>query len=292
MPKRTEKVAKKVATKKPPVKKVAVKKTTTKAKVTRKPPKPRRQKKAELAGGRINLHIKKQLLPPLAGILVAVLVFGFFNSQWLSARIAYYLDSRQPPAVLDAQTIASKIDKNAPPRLKINRINVDAPIIFESRNNEAVFLDDLKHGVVHYPNTANPGQTGNVSIFGHSSGQWWAPGDYKFIFTLLDKVKLGDRIFIDYKGTRYIYKVTATKVVEPNDLAVLNQGSDNKLTLITCTPVGTSDKRLIVTAEQFVPKVGNNVNATTEKATQPPTSTTGKLPGNDSSFWHNLGQLL
>ncbi len=253
--------------------------------------KTKRRKKPELAGSRVRISFRRHLLPPLGGLLVAILIFGFFNSQLLSARIAYYLDSRQPVAQLDSQTIASPVPKDAS-RIIINSINVKAPIIFESQNNEGVFLQDLQNGVVHYPDTAIPGQEGNVAIFGHSSGQWWAPGNYKFVFTLLDKVKIGDKIFIDYHGTRYIYRVYDSFVVAPTNLSVLNQSSNHMLTLITCTPVGTSAKRLIIRAQQYVPKVSNDLTST-KSATLPSGVGTGTtLPGNDSSFWHNLRELF
>src|SRR4030095_4689134 len=137
--------------------------------------------------------------------------------------------------------------KNAPPKIIINKINVNAPVVFDQTTvNEGNFQKALQHGVVHYPNTALPGQQGNVVIFGHSSGQWWAPGDYKFIFSLLDKMSVNDEIVLDYKGMRYIYKVTSTQVVSPDTVSVLNQPpNEHALTLITCTPVGTNLKRLI-----------------------------------------------
>jgi len=172
----------------------------------------------------------------------------------------------------------------------INSINVSAPITFETQNNESVFLQDLQHGVVHYPETAAPGQEGNVAIFGHSSGVWWEPGNYKFIFTLLDKVKIGDKIFIDYQGTRYIYRVYATKVVAPTDLSVLQQGNGHQLTLITCTPVGTSTNRLIVSAEQYSPKP--TASTTPVPTDTLPSGAKGLLPGNSSSVWHDLGEVL
>src|SRR6185437_11506988 len=144
-------------------------------------------------------------------------------------------------------------------------------------------------GVVHYPNTAVPGQEGNVVIFGHSSGVWWEPGSYKFVFTLLDKVQAGDKVFIDYQGTRYIYRITGTQVVSPDNLSVLNQGTGHDLTLITCTPVGTSTNRLIVHAVQYVPKPVNNPSSQPAKL---PTGAKGILPGNDSSTLHNLRTIL
>ena len=229
-------------------------------------------------------------MPPLVGLIVAVAVFGFFNSGWISARIEYYLESRRPQVSIPKPE-PQRIDKNAPPKIYIDSIHVTAPVIFNvAKIDQYLFLQALHNGVVHYPETANPGQEGNVVIFGHSSGAWWAPGNYKFVFTLLDKLKTGDKVQIDYQGIRYTYRVYSSKVVLPTDLSVLNQGSDYGLTLITCTPVGTNAKRLIVLAKQINPIVNRSTEV--NHAANLPGDAKGKLPGSAPSFWHNLKELF
>ncbi|HMH31137.1 MAG TPA: class D sortase [Methylomirabilota bacterium] len=252
----------------------------------------KKKKNSDPPNSRVNIKFRKHILPPLAGLLVAFLVFGFFNSGLISGKIAYYFYQKHASvSQLDTSSASAAIDKNAPPQIKINTINVNAPIVFDQKVvDQTAFHNALERGVVHYPNTAMPGQRGNVVIFGHSSGQWWAPGDYKFVFTLLDKVKYGDKIFLDYQGTRYIYKVNNLFVVDPTDLSVLNQGGNYSLTLITCTPVGTSARRLIVQAQQISPKPGSSLTYT--KAATLPAAASGNLPSSDSSFWHNLRELL
>lgn len=273
-------------------KKVLPLKTEKPATKARTKPVRKRKKSKELAGTKVKLSFKRHFFPPLVGLAVAVAVFGFFNSQLLSARVAYWLNERKHlPTQTVSQLTAAPIDKNAPPTITINEIGVTAPVIYDQKTvNQAAFLKALHDGVVHYPDTALPGQTGNVVIFGHSSGQWWAPGNYKFVFTLLDRLKPQDLIFIDYQGQRYIYRVYDSFVVKPTDLSVLNQGSKNILTLITCTPVGTSTSRLIIRAQQVVPKVGYNTQS--NKAAELPQGATGPLPSSSSGFWHDLKELL
>lgn len=259
--------------------------------MTRKSP---AKKAKELSGTRVKLRFRNHFVPPLAGLFVVILIFGVLNADLVSGKIAYYMFSR-PGSVtsLDSHLAgATTIDKNAPPKVMINKISVNAPIIFDQKTvDQAAFQKALKNGVVHYPDTALPGQPGNVVIFGHSSGQWWAQGDYKFVFTLLDKLKLEDRIFIDYQGTRYIYRVKSTTVVRPTDLSVLNQGSGNTLTLITCSPVGSNSKRLIIHAEQIVPKVTTTDTSSNQPATLP-ANADNNLPGNAPSFWQSLQELF
>lgn len=247
------------------------------------------------AGSHVKIKFGKHILPPLAGLVVAISIFGFFNSQLISGQIAYYLNQHKHVSVssLDNQVAAATVVKNAQPQITINKISVHAPVLFDQTViNESNFLQALHNGVVHYPNTAVPGQVGNVVIFGHSSGQWWAPGNYKFVFTLLGKVTLGDKIFITYQGTRYIYQVSDTKVVQPNDLSVLNQGSNHTLTLITCTPVGTSAKRLIITAQQIVPAIKRNTSSTAPASSPASATQIKSLPGANDGFWHDLKQLF
>lgn len=244
--------------------------------------------KKELPGSRVRIRFRKHILPPFVGFLVFVLVFGFFNSEWISAKLYYLYSSRHVSASnLDTATAHSPIPKNAPPEIIVNKINVMAPVIYDQTVvNETAFLRALHNGVVHYPDTAFPGQQGNVVIFGHSSGLWWAPGNYKFVFTLLDKLTYGDKIFLDYGGVRYIYSVTNSFVVAPTDLSVLDQGGAHMLTLLTCTPVGTSTNRLVIQAQQISPKLpaatAYNLPAALPRDAQ------GTLPSNSDSLWGTL----
>ncbi|MEK7171179.1 MAG: class D sortase [Patescibacteria group bacterium] len=128
----------------------------------------------------------------------------------------------------------------------ISKIGVQAPVFYDTKF--ADIITQLRNGVVRYEGTADPGQIGNVVIVGHSSDFPWSTGSYKTIFALLDKLTLGDEIILPHGINRYIYKVTSTKVVRPTDLSVLDRTSTPTLTLITCYPVGTTLKRLVIQA--------------------------------------------
>jgi len=143
-------------------------------------------------------------------------------------------------------------------RIIIPRINKNVPIINVSDDKllardwsslEADIQDSLKDGVVHYPGTPWPNQSGNVVLTGHSSYYPWDPGRFKDVFALLHNVQQDDEIVLFYKQKRYIYKVSDIQVVQPSEVNVLGDSGDDRLTLITCTPVGTNLKRLIVTAK-------------------------------------------
>ena len=143
-------------------------------------------------------------------------------------------------------------------RLVIPRINQNIPIVkigseslikrdWDALENE--MQKALKDGVVHYPGTSLPGQTGNVVVTGHSSYFPWDPGKFKDVFALLHDVVKGDRIVVYYNQDKYLYEVNDIKIVMPDNIEVLKQTPNDRITLITCTPVGTNLKRLIVTAK-------------------------------------------
>jgi len=143
-------------------------------------------------------------------------------------------------------------------RIIIPRINKNVPIINVADDKlvardwaalESDIQDSLKDGVVHYPGTPWPDQTGNIVLTGHSSYYPWDPGRFKDVFALLHNVTEGDEIVMFYKQKQYTYKITDIQIVLPSEVNVLGDSGDDRLTLITCTPVGTNLKRLIVTAK-------------------------------------------
>ncbi|MEK7673429.1 MAG: class E sortase [Patescibacteria group bacterium] len=143
-------------------------------------------------------------------------------------------------------------------RLIVPRINQNIPIVTVSSDSlikrdwgalEKEMQGALKNGVVHYPGTSLPGQTGNVVITGHSSYFPWDPGKFKDVFALLHQVVQGDKIIVYHNQDKYLYEVEEIKIVLPDNIDVLKQTTDDRITLITCTPVGTNLKRLIVVAK-------------------------------------------
>jgi LPXTG-site transpeptidase (sortase) family protein len=140
-------------------------------------------------------------------------------------------------------------DKQVDNTIYIPTLEVVAPIQYLDTTDEDVLQQKLKEGVGHYPNTAMPGEIGNVFMFGHSSYYWWENSPYGNIFANLEKINIGDKILVYFDQKLFIYEVRETKVVEATDLSVLEQGDGQNLTLMTCTPLGTNLKRFIASAE-------------------------------------------
>lgn len=164
------------------------------------------------------------------------------------------------PLVKDSLTIPSLNKEVTPPgtRIIIPSINTNVPVVdvpedkLIERNWTALeneIQNALRSGVVHYPGTPLPGESGNVVITGHSSYYPWDPGRFKDVFAVLHNLSPGDEIIIFHRQQKYTYQVTETSKVFPYEVDVLNDYNDDRLTLITCTPIGTNLKRLIITAK-------------------------------------------
>jgi LPXTG-site transpeptidase (sortase) family protein len=139
-------------------------------------------------------------------------------------------------------------------QVKIQKIGIEAPIIWSLSADEASMLEDLKSGVTRFPETGIPGQRGNAVISGHSSNYIWAPGNYNYIFKDLNNLQNGDEVVLSAvqkngKSFEYKYKVTGKSVVAADDAEIFQNSDKPTITLVTCWPLRTNWKRLIVQAE-------------------------------------------
>jgi LPXTG-site transpeptidase (sortase) family protein len=162
------------------------------------------------------------------------------------------------------------------PKLRLNiplvTPSYDALLREDWTQVETDIQEALQDGVVHYPGTANPGQAGNFFVTGHSSYYPWAEGKYKTVFARLQDLKEGDEYWVYFNGDKHRYIVQTKKEVQPSDVTVLDQPPDLRIsTLMTCTPVGTTLRRLIVVAQEVDPetgkpmRVGEHTEGTTKK---------------------------
>ncbi len=216
-------------------------------------------------------------------IVVIILMFGFFNEVIIAPFIQPSRNDTATPIILSTQTVAP----SSTPEVIIPKINVEIPVNYSvNTTNENVIENYLQDGVVHYPTTSIPGQTGNAAFFGHSSNNILNPGKYKFAFVLLHDLVDGDVFYLTYGGKVYAYKVFSTSIVNPNDVSVLNPIPKHSATatLITCDPPGTSINRLVVVGDQISPSPSGD-SAPTTATTATTTSNVNQLPGNGPSLW-------
>ena len=98
-------------------------------------------------------------------------------------------------------------------------------------------------------------------------------------------------IYVNYESVRYTYKVIRKSVVEPSDVDALIVETDKPLiTLVTCTPLGTSRYRLLVTGEQISPEYKNTED--NQQETPEDEDKEAELPANEPSFFENVWRFL
>ena len=113
------------------------------------------------------------------------------------------------------------------PVVEIADLHIKAPVL-EGTDN-----DNLRKAAGHFIGTGDFGK-GNYCIAAHSSTL------YKEYFNGLKNVEIGMIITLyDKEKHKYSYSVTENYIVEPNEICVLDDFGDNRITLITCTDDGT-----------------------------------------------------
>ncbi len=236
------------------------------------------------AGGKLQTkhHLQSLLFGLGMGFIVIIIfLFGFFNEVIIAPFIQPSRADAATPIILSNTSAAP----TSGPEVIIPKINVEIPVDYsQSSTNEAVIENALESGVVHYPNTAFPGQKGNAAYFGHSSNNIFNKGKYKFAFVLLHTLVKGDTFYLTYKGKVYVYKVISRTIVDPSQVGVLGPvpGQTATATLITCDPPGTSLHRLVVVGKQISPNPSGNSSAAQPAST---TEEPASLPGNGPTLW-------
>lgn len=122
-------------------------------------------------------------------------------------------------------------------RIEISTIGLTAMIL------EGTDTATLRRAVGHIPGTSLPGQEGNVALAGHRDT----------FFRPLRKIRENDEITLTTLYGSYRYRVESTRIVEPEDTAVLNESDEATLTLVTCYPfnfLGSAPQRFIVRAHK------------------------------------------
>lgn len=127
--------------------------------------------------------------------------------------------------------------QDADMRLVIPRLELDTLV----RGDTSQAMLSKGPGLYKYsqiPNTYNT----NVSIAGHRD---LPPYDFYY----LDTVQEGDFIYLIYKGKLFQYAYRSTRDIEPTDWDPIRVYYDSRVTLTTCTPLGTFRKRMVVVGE-------------------------------------------
>ena len=146
------------------------------------------------------------------------------TSLWSPERKKAYEASQAAPAGIPLAVLA------------IPRFRLEVPVL------EGTDELTLNRALGLIEGTARPGERGNVGIAGHRDG----------FFRGLKDIAPGDMITLRMQAGRRDYVVKSVRVVEPDDVSVLDDTPRDVLTLVTCYPfyyVGSAPRRFIVRAE-------------------------------------------
>ncbi len=156
---------------------------------------------------------------------------------------------------------------------------------------QGVSLTYLKEGPGHFPGTPLPGQAGNAAIAGHRT-TYGAP------FHNLDQLAAGYAIEVTTVQGEFTYEVIDQFIVEPQQVEVLDDVGDARLTLAACHPKYSAAQRIIVQAvlvgepAPAPPPTPTAPDGTEELAAppEPPTASASfdDLGGPDVSAWPAL----
>ena len=235
----------------------------------------------------------RKFIPIMAGIAVVLLILFLQYNRLIFAPIMAYMSPGNAPAS-EIEAIDPTISKpvSADPRLIIPKLNIDVPIRFDI--NVSDIMAAMNNGVAHYRisgASAFPGEIGNFIVTGHSAGDVYSSNPYKYIFSGLERLEDGDLIYVNYNSVRYVYKVIKKEVVEPTNVGALIVQTDKPLiTLVTCTPLGTSRYRLLVTGEQISPSYENAEHSIDEET--PVIDSGMEMPSNEPSFFEGIWNFL
>jgi len=139
--------------------------------------------------------------------------------------------------------------------------------VAESADVERV-LNNHVTGIGHYPETALLGEVGNFAVAGHRTTYGAALGE-------IDRLRVGDRIYVETEEGWYVYRFRNLEYVYPNEVDVRNpvpksdiRAKDRILTMTSCHPKLSAAERIIAYSvfESFVPRangIPTEINART-----------------------------
>ncbi len=141
-----------------------------------------------------------------------------------------FADSHQVTANLTSKKIAN------PTSIEIPSLKIVLPII-QSKiiNNE---WEATTEGVSYLIHSPVPGETGNSILYGHN---------WPNLLGKLPKIKIGEEIIITSEDNKkYKFDVHYTATVTPDQVSVLKQSQDKRITLYTCTGFLDSHRFVVV----------------------------------------------
>lgn len=175
-------------------------------------------------------------------LVIGVVALGYVGYVLASARAYQAIETARLEHVVSQPEIrrAPRLvaDGGVIGQLEIPRLGLAAIVV------EGDSASLLRRAVGHLPETALPGESGNVALAGHRDT----------FFRPLRRIQLGDAITLRTQDGEFHYRVESTRVVAPDATDVLQSSDIHELTLITCFPfnyIGSAPDRFIVRAREI-----------------------------------------
>lgn len=176
---------------------------------------------------------------------------AYYHAELLVLWRAYVLAPRQNepiPASPAPQIKGSADAEQHTSTLSLDQLPEPLPLVYSGTLEEERLQEYLKEGAVVLPLGTAFGKPGNVVITAHSSGTA-AFGPYRFAFSKLSELEAGQQFRVSTPTATYTYQVYGKEIVWPHQVDKLPSGDRSTVTLVTCWPLWTNFKRLLVHAE-------------------------------------------
>lgn len=132
------------------------------------------------------------------------------------------------------------IENNIIGYIKIPKMDIELPILLGANST------NMSKGAVHLTETSYPigGENTNSVIAAHRGWSW------SKMFRKIEKLEIGDKIYIQNFREELIYEVYDIKIIDPTDIneLLIEEGKDI-ITLITCHPYRVNTQRYVVKAK-------------------------------------------
>ncbi len=123
-----------------------------------------------------------------------------------------------------------------PSSLEIVNLNIHLPVIPSTITDGQ--WETTPDGVSYLTTSPIPGDIGNSILYGHN---------WPSLLGRLPQIKPGNTIHIHYTdGSIKTFKVSTTAIVRPDQISILDQTKDKRITLYTCTGFLDSQRFVVV----------------------------------------------
>jgi len=89
--------------------------------------------------------------------------------------------------------------------------------------------------------TGRPGGGDTIAVAGHRI-------THTHPFYYLDRLRTGDRVYVNWQGLRHVYRVTGHRIFPSTAMHIADARGHEVLLLSACTPRGSAAYRLVVYA--------------------------------------------